>query len=135
MVINYHLVTKFSTFKQVTDSNSQLLNRLQMVADSIETVILTFVFILLHIKRIKMVITVYVCLCFTVPWFSLGNLWGKNLYKKSFPRMVREQDQYRFMGFGGMRITFTVYRTGHLNCSCLCMKEIFALSTLFNLME
>jgi hypothetical protein len=33
------------TFKQVTDGNSQLLNRLQMLTDSNKTVNLPFVFI------------------------------------------------------------------------------------------
>ncbi len=32
-ILDYCLLTKFSTFKQVTDSNSQLLNWLQMVTD------------------------------------------------------------------------------------------------------
>jgi hypothetical protein len=69
--------------------------------------------------------------CTVIP---VGKPLGKNLDRKSFPRTVREQDQYS-LGFGGMRITFTVYRTGHLNRSCLGKIEILALSALFNLME
>jgi hypothetical protein len=74
---------------------------------------------LLQIKWIKMVITVYVHLFFTLPWFLLVKLWENKLEKKSFPRMVRCWTEYGFFGIGWYENYRSIYRTVYLDRSCL----------------
>ncbi len=111
------------TFKQVTDSNSQLLKRLQTVTDSNNTVILC----LLHIKQIKIVITIYVHLFFILPWFSSVKLWENELDKISFPRTVREWRWYKILWFWRYKNYYSVYCTVYLDRSCLigtCASDV-----------
>jgi hypothetical protein len=66
-----------------------------------------------------MVITVYVHLFFTLPWFSLVKLWENKLHKKSFPRTVRDWRQYKILGIWRYENYRSIYHTVYLDRSCL----------------
>jgi hypothetical protein len=52
----------------------------------------------------------------------IGKTLGKKIDEKFWAKTVSECGRYRFLGFGGTRITVTVYHTGHLDCSCLFIE-------------
>jgi hypothetical protein len=66
-----------------------------------------------------MITTVYVHLIFTVPQFSSGNLWEKNLDKKFCPKTVRELDRYEILGIWQYENYHSIYCTVYLDRSCL----------------